>query len=744
MNRQTASLAILALFGFTTAAALTSAAQTATAHTPIAASAPTAVPALVPFTGTAVGEDAKPLTGQTTITFLIYKDEQAGEPLWSESQNVAIDATGHYKVQLGATSANGLPTDLFSTGEARWLEIQIAGQAPQSRVLLASVPYALKAGDATTFNGLPLSAFALVGANTPQAAALAHETAAAAATAANVTTTGGTTGYLPVFTGADTVADSILFSTSTGIGVGDVPNSTAVFDVNGKSIWRGLLNVSRAGTATASTGYDSYPMLFQASSYNSSTKAATLPEFELQAEPTGNNTATPGGTFNLLYNANSGTLAETGLSFNANGTVNFAPGQTFPGTGPGTITGVTAGTGLTGGGSTGNVALNVNQSVVAFQSDLSSAETTLNTSISAAQTNAVSTSEGYTNSNFLPLGGGSINGNVAIQGPPNVGNVLSVTGGSSQSFGAPGQGITLTSGNGGPGFWSAGGNGGSIALTAGSGGYSYDDTDTGGNGGQIVLSVGQAGGGAVGSGARGQVIVEGDDNGVLRTTPAQIQIQGASNSGKQLLIGYLSDGGLDYGYGAIQATFTDIANTPLLLNPNGGGVGIQTTTVTNSLTIGQGQGGALADAWYTYSSRRFKTDIQTLPDALDKVEKLRGVSYTLKATGKHEIGVIAEEVGKVVPEVVTYEKNGVDAQSVDYTRLTALLIEATKEQQKLIDKQAAQLETAIHQIKAQQAQIRQQSASLKQLRNQVQANTRQVHQISQQPTNSQPTLVASR
>ena len=44
------------------------------------------------------------------------------------------------------------------------------------------------------------------------------------------------------------------------------------------------------------------------------------------------------------------------------------------------------------------------------------------------------------------------------------------------------------------------------------------------------------------------------------------------------------------------------------------------------LAVGQGQGLAVADGWATYSSRRFKTDIKTLPNALDKVEKLRGVS----------------------------------------------------------------------------------------------------------------------
>jgi hypothetical protein len=119
------------------------------------------------------------------------------------------------------------------------------------------------------------------------------------------------------------------------------------------------------------------------------------------------------------------------------------------------------------------------------------------------------------------------------------------------------------------------------------------------------------------------------------------------------------------------------------------------------LTVGHGQGPALADGWVTYSSRRWKTHIQTLPDALDKVERLRGVSYDLKENGKHEIGVIAEEVGAVVPEIVQWDKNGKDANGVDYSRLTALLIEAVKQQQAQFNAQQAKSEAQITELRSQ-------------------------------------------
>ncbi|MEW6007848.1 MAG: tail fiber domain-containing protein, partial [bacterium] len=103
-----------------------------------------------------------------------------------------------------------------------------------------------------------------------------------------------------------------------------------------------------------------------------------------------------------------------------------------------------------------------------------------------------------------------------------------------------------------------------------------------------------------------------------------------------------------------------------------------------------GQG--IANAWNSYSSKRWKKNITPIDNPLSKVAKLRGVYFDWKEGDKHDIGLIAEEVGKVIPEVVTYEENGTDASGLDYSRLVALLIEAIKAQQNQIDSLKQEIE----------------------------------------------------
>ena len=80
------------------------------------------------------------------------------------------------------------------------------------------------------------------------------------------------------------------------------------------------------------------------------------------------------------------------------------------------------------------------------------------------------------------------------------------------------------------------------------------------------------------------------------------------------------------------------------------------------------------------SSLRWKSDIIPIDNPLEKLLRLRGVYYTWDAEhgGHEDMGMIAEEVGQVLPEIVSYEENGIDATGMDYSKLTPLLVEAVK------------------------------------------------------------------
>jgi 2-keto-3-deoxy-galactonokinase len=100
-------------------------------------------------------------------------------------------------------------------------------------------------------------------------------------------------------------------------------------------------------------------------------------------------------------------------------------------------------------------------------------------------------------------------------------------------------------------------------------------------------------------------------------------------------------------------------------------------------------GDVVAYSTVTNSDRRLKTDIQTIESASEKVSRLRGVEYTWthgKRKGQRDIGLIAQEVEEVVPEVVSEGEllDGTTAKRVDYAKLVGLLVEANKEQQDII------------------------------------------------------------
>src|SRR5580692_11125065 len=243
------------------------------------------VPPLVNFNGVLADANGKPLTGTVGVTFYLFQDQQGGAPLWLETQNVQADKTGHYSVALGSASSQGLPASVFASGEARWLGVQVQGQAEQPRVLLMSVPYALKALDAETIGGRPASSFMLA------------PTSSAGGKNANVppgTITGsGTADFVPLFTGTTTIGNSKIFQTVGGsIGIATT-TPAAKLDVAGTGDVRDTLTL--------------FPKL-------------THPVLSIHG---------------------------TAFEVSNTGKVTFVAGQTFPGTG--TVTSVASGAGLTGG-----------------------------------------------------------------------------------------------------------------------------------------------------------------------------------------------------------------------------------------------------------------------------------------------------------------------------------------------------------------------------------------------------------
>jgi hypothetical protein len=108
------------------------------------------------------------------------------------------------------------------------------------------------------------------------------------------------------------------------------------------------------------------------------------------------------------------------------------------------------------------------------------------------------------------------------------------------------------------------------------------------------------------------------------------------------------------------------------------------TNGTTAITINSAQNTTFAGTITENSSLRYKENVETIKYGLDKVLQMRGVTYDKKDNGVKEMGVIAEEIYDVLPEVVLKNEEG-EIDSVSYGRITAVLIEAIKDLKKEIE-----------------------------------------------------------
>jgi len=855
-----------------------------------------AVPDLINFSGTLTDLNGNPLTGVQGVTFLLYKEEQGGSPVWIETQNVIPGKNGKYTVTLGSTKLDASLSDSFANGEARWLGVQISGQEQQPRVLLVSVPYAMKAGDAETIGGLPPSAFVLANSGKQGTAGTAASTTSASASSktsappANPTVTGkGVVGFVPMWDTTSDIVDSVMFQKSSQIGFGTT-SPTATIDVNGKGNVRDTLTlfpkstdntlavsgtafkIGSTGTVTFISG-QKFPGTGTITGVTTSSTSGlqgggTTGTLNLSVKPAGvTNAMLQNSKITLNANTAGGLTTPGAMTLGSTFTIGLKPCSAsqvlqFNGTswacaavGTGTITGVTAGSGLSGGGTSGNVTLNVKTAGVT-NSMLQNSAVTVNPGADLTGGGSVPLG-GSTTLNLdttkVPLlsasntftGNQTVNGNLSATGVVTgssyqIGNSLFAYGSYSNGNAFLGfAGNTATTGVSNTAI-------GEAALASNTTGYS--NTASGSNAlwlnttgygntanGWGALQVNQTGNGntatgfdalasntAGGNTATGYQALSkntlGDQNTAVGYQALYSNIGDTQGDGRfNAAFGYqalfsntlgssntaVGDGALysntgdntglngtlnaAFGFGALYANTlgydniavgtgtlgantlgyhnaavgggalelntlgyqnTAVGDQALINNTTGnnltcigyrcdangnifnataigahavveqsnslvlGGtgefavkVGIGTPTPSNVLTIARGLGHPVSDSWETYSSRRWKTNIRPLHDALGAVEQLRGVSYDLRGSGKHEIGVIAEEVGAVVPELVTYEENGKDARSVDYSRLTALLIEGMKQQQKQIQQLKSQLRETRATVRRLKAQV---------------------------------------
>jgi len=174
----------------------------------------------------------------------------------------------------------------------------------------------------------------------------------------------------------------------------------------------------------------------------------------------------------------------------------------------------------------------------------------------------------------------------------------------------------------------------------------------------------------------------------------QTEARGTSSTAMGHTIVVWGDRSFGIGLGFDSYTITQDQTMSIM----GGKVGIGRVDPSKVLHVNGDAGGS--QAWSTDSDSRLKTNVLPLQSALAKVLKLNGVTFSWKDETGHRpgenIGFIAQDVLEVLPEVVSgggqNEEGNEIYYSVEYATLTPVLVEAIKEQQKIIEKQQEMIE----------------------------------------------------
>jgi len=162
----------------------------------------------------------------------------------------------------------------------------------------------------------------------------------------------------------------------------------------------------------------------------------------------------------------------------------------------------------------------------------------------------------------------------------------------------------------------------------------------------------------------GEIILDSDD-GVIRFKDAGTQIGNIANNSSSFHIN------------------VSVSDKDFVVNGNDGG-----STIT-ALTLDMSSAGAATfnNDVTAFSDKRLKTDISNIENGIEKVMQMQGVHYKRNDVedAKPQIGVLAQDMEAIVPEVVLTADDEMQTKSVDYGKLTAVLIEAIKDLKAEID-----------------------------------------------------------
>jgi len=168
----------------------------------------------------------------------------------------------------------------------------------------------------------------------------------------------------------------------------------------------------------------------------------------------------------------------------------------------------------------------------------------------------------------------------------------------------------------------------------------------------------------------GQPVLTLTQSSITTANGVQTVLGGGNQTGGAVLT--INNGGMSITNGGLQ-----IPNGLLFVN---GTQGITTSVLTASSTASNSiytAGGVKAAAYFHLSDQRLKTDIHPIDHALDKLLAINGVQFNWKDGGRPDMGVVAQNVAEVFPDIVSKDKDGV--MSVEYDSLVGPMIEAMRE-----------------------------------------------------------------